>query len=62
MLKIRVTTDVKTQNLNCASDWEQESWKIVDFASAADKKWFMNHMTWAVHNNRRVIIDPVESN
>ncbi len=67
-MKIRIETflpansdgDIDTANA------EPESMKRIDWDSSADRKWFMNHFTWAINNSRVVLvtppIKPVESN
>lgn len=39
-----------------------ESKKVIDWANSSDKKWFMNHLLWAMNNGRRVTVEPAESN
>lgn len=36
--------------------------KNIDWKDSSDRKWLMNHMHWAMHNNRIVTITPLESN
>jgi hypothetical protein len=36
---------------------EEESSKQINFACPSDRKWFMNHMYWALHNNAKVGIE-----
>lgn len=35
-----------------------ESLKVIDFSNSSDRKWMMNHLTWAMNNDREVRIYP----
>lgn len=36
--------------------------KVIDWTNASDRKWFMNHLHWAVNNSSCVLIRPLEIN
>lgn len=64
--KIRVLTETRNSSTSSTAIqidglWIMESLKVIDFANSADKKWLMNHMMWAFHNDRKVTATP-ESN
>lgn len=37
---------------------ELDSLKSIDWNNSSDRKWLVNHMHWALHNSRQVIITP----
>ena len=37
---------------------QEESNKRIDWNNSSDRKWFMNHLTWCLNNNRAVHIEP----
>lgn len=37
---------------------EFDSLKSIDWNNSSDRKWLVNHMHWALHNSRQVIITP----
>lgn len=37
---------------------ELDSLKFINWSDSSDRKWLMNHMTWAFHNSRQVTITP----
>ena len=61
-MKVLVHTE-STSSMSCMDALEAlhpESTKRIDW-NAADRKWLMNHLYWALANGRAVIILP-ESN
>lgn len=39
---------------------ESQPVRSIDWTNPSDRKWVMNHLTWAMHNNTNVTIAHVE--
>lgn len=37
--------------------WDSDR-KTINWQDSSDRKWLMNHMHWAMHNNRTVTLIP----
>ena len=38
--------------------FELDSQKSIDWNNSSDRKWLVNHLHWAMHNERQVTICP----
>lgn len=36
--------------------------KLIDWNNSSDRKWLVNHLHWAMNNERNVTLTPMESN
>lgn len=62
-MKVKVITNLVHRDIDGeVACMEIESMKVIDWLNTSDKKWLMNHMHWAVHNDRDVNVFAVESN
>ena len=52
-MKVNVHTVERGKN-----DLESDR-KTIRWDNSSDRKWFMNHMMWAMHNNRIVTVTPL---
>lgn len=60
--KVLAVTSVGVRSPNGFEGWEVESSKVFDWNNSSDRKWFVNHLHWAMHNNRKVDMFPQDSN
>lgn len=54
MLIVLISTRIKQPAGQIAAAPEKE--KLIDWTDSSDRKWLVNHLHWAVHNDREVTI------
>ena len=62
-MEVVVTTKVRNPSTNSTclqidGVWLVDSIKTVDWSDSSDRKWLMNHMHWAMNNDKSVQLTP----
>lgn len=58
-MKVRIATNQRLDaSQRIGPGFTTPEFKSIDWANASDRKWLVNHMHWAMNNNRTVMLIP----